>query len=140
MTWWSDEIRSPHDVLAGVKMLAREVDKVRADLGRIPVASDANDELLDEVFFSTLGTSKEELTDVVRTAWVECQARNVPALFDLRESLQNEPEISDAEFMVRAQASDVDAAAVRWLFDTLGVTGETIEAVNAEVERLLSVP
>ena len=42
--------------------------------------------------------------------------------------------------MVRAQASDVDAAAVRWLFDTLGVTGETIEAVNAEVERLLSVP
>jgi Domain of unknown function (DUF5069) len=138
MMWWDSELRSPHDALGGVKMLAREIDKVRAELtGSLSLQLDENEALLDEVFFSSLGISKETLADVVRTAWVQCQGRNEEALIDLRESVENEPELSDAEFMTQAQASDVDHAAVRWLFGTLGMTTEAIEAINRRVDRIL---
>jgi hypothetical protein len=137
MTWWDNGLRSPQDALGGVKMLAREVDKVRADLtGAFEIRSAENEALLDEAFFSSLGTSKDQLTDVIRAAWITCRQRNKEALGDLRESVENEPEITDSQFMTEAEASDVDNAVVCWVFETLQVTPDAIERINRTVEQL----
>ena len=134
--WW-DDVRNPDDALGGVKMLAREIDKLRGELsGAFCALPNANEALLDDVFFSSLGVSRDALADVVRGAWVACQVRNAEALRDLRESVENEPEVRDSVFMARAQASDIDNAVVRWVFDTVGVTNETIAVVNRKIERV----
>ena len=44
---------------------------------------------------------------------------------------------SDAEFMRYAEASDVDNAVVRWLYDTIGITTDVVDAINDEVDRVL---
>jgi hypothetical protein len=49
---------------------------------------------------------------------------------------KNEPEISDARFMTQAQASDIDNAALRWLFGTLGTSTDVVAPIKGEVERI----
>lgn len=136
--WWDDGLRSPHDALGGIKMLAREVDKVRAELSGTNLPQDAPTEAgLDGVFFSLLGVPRDVLRDVVRDAWLACRERNDEALRDLRESLESEPEITDAEFIEHAQASDIDHAVVGWLQATGVVSAATMDSINALVERLV---
>jgi Domain of unknown function (DUF5069) len=137
-TWWGDGLRSPHDILGGVKMLAHEVDKVRAELSGARARRDEVEEaILDEVFFSLLGAPRVALCDVVRRAWSECRKRNDEALVDLRQSLESEPEISDAQFIEHAQASDIDNAVVDWLHETLAVSADTMDSINALIDLMV---
>jgi hypothetical protein len=137
--WWADGLRSPHDSLGGMKMLAREVDKLRAELSGTradqPVANEA---AVSEAFFALLGVPRDALRDIVRDAWLACRDRNYEALIDLRESLESEPEITDAEFIEIAQASDIDNAVIAWLRETQAVSAQTLASINALIER--SVP
>jgi mannitol-1-phosphate/altronate dehydrogenase len=55
----------------------------------------------------------------------------------LRESLESEPELPDAQFIEHAQASDIDYAVVGWLHETLAVSAETIGSINALVDRIV---
>jgi hypothetical protein len=136
--WWDDGLRSPHDILGGIKMLAHEVDKMRAELSGLSMRRVEVDEAeRDEAFFSLLGVPRGALNDVVRRAWLECRERNDEALIDLRESLENEPEITDAEFIERAQASDIDDAVVAWLHETVAMSAATMDAINAQVDRII---
>jgi hypothetical protein len=135
--WWDDGLRSPHDALDGVKLLARQVDNVRAELsGTITHQTRANEAALDDAFFSLLGVPRDVLRDVVRRAWLDCRDRNVEALIDLRESVESEPEITDSRFLERAQASDIDNAVVRWLRETLAISADTTAAINALADRI----
>jgi hypothetical protein len=135
--WWNGDVRGPQEMLGGVKMLAREIDKVRAGLAGSPIGQlDANEALLDAAFFALLDISRDALAAIVRQAWADCQDGNREALTDLRESVESEPEISDARFMTQAQASDIDNAALGWLFGTLRTSPDAVAAVNREVERI----
>jgi hypothetical protein len=96
---------------------------------------EADEAALDDAFFSLLGVPRDDLYDVVRRAWTECRERNYQALLDLRESLERLPEISDAEFMENAQASDIDNAVVGWLRTVVAAPADTFSEINTLIEN-----
>ena len=134
----TEEPRSAHEKLGGVKLLARIVDKGRAALGGTLGAYLFYDCPLDRVFFQAVGASRFEFLELLREVYSSRLPHNVTALSDLREALASEPEISDVTFMARAAASDADNAAVRWLLDQKRTPSCILAAINAAVDALPS--
>jgi hypothetical protein len=132
----TDEPRSAHDRLCGVKLLARIVDKGRAALSGTLGPYQFFDCPLDRVFFKAINASRDEFLDVLREAYVSQVSYNAAALADLREALACEPEISDECFMAYAEARDADNAVVRWLLDQRQTPSNVLAAINAAVECL----
>jgi len=132
----TDEPRSAHEKLGGVKLLARVVDKGRAAIDGTLGPYCFYDCPLDRVFFEAVNVSRDEFLEVLRRAYSSLLSDNTAALADLRESLECKPEISDEAFMAFAEARDADNAAVRWLLEQLLVSASVVEAINATVDRL----
>lgn len=132
----TDEPRSAHETLGGVKLLARVIDKGRAAICGKLGPYHFFDCPLDRVFFEAVDVSQDEFLEVLRQAYTSRLSYNAEALADLREALECEPEISDEEFMARAEASDLDNAAMRWLFDQKRTSSSVIAAINAAVDSL----
>lgn len=132
----TNEPRSAHETLGGVKLLARVIDKGRAEICGTLGAYTFFDCPLDRIFFDAVGVSRDEFLEVLRHAYLSNLPINAAALADLRESIECEPEISDDYFMTHAQASDVDNAAVRWLLDQRRIPPDVLAAVNAAVDSL----
>jgi hypothetical protein len=123
----TDEPRSAHEKLWGVKILARIID-----MGPY-LFFDCS---LDRVFFEAVNVSRSEFLEVLRQACTSQVSYNAVALADLREALACEPEISDETFMAHAEASDADNAAMRWLLHQKRTPATVIAAINAAVDRL----
>ena len=134
----TEQPRSAHEKLGGVKLFARVIDKGRAAICGTLGQYDFFDCPLDRVFFQAVNVSRDEFLEVLRQAYTSRLPYNAAALADLRESLECEPEISDEYFMVHAQASDVDNAAVRWLLDERRTPSSVLAAINAAVDALPS--
>lgn len=132
-----NEPRSAHEQLGGVKLLGRIKDKGRATITGTLGPYYFFDCELDRVFFGTLNVSRDEFLEVLRRAYISRLPHNAEALADLREALASEPEISDETLMKDAQASDVDAAALRWLLDHRRTPSSVFAEINAAVDRLL---
>ena len=132
----TDDPRSAHETLGGVKLLARLIDKGRAAVSGTLGPYHFFDCPLDRVFFETVNVSQNEFLDVLRQAYTSRLSKNFVALADLREALASEPEVSDETFMAHAEASDVDNAAVRWLIDQRRTPSSVLAAVNSAVDCL----
>ncbi len=132
----TNEPRSAHEKLGGVKLLARVIDKGRAALGGTLGAYCFYDCPLDRVFFETIDVSRNEFLEVLRRAYISQLHNNAAALADLRESLESKPEISDECFMAYAEARDADGAAVKWLLDQRLTPSSVLAAINAAVDCL----
>ncbi len=132
----TNEPRSAHEKLGGVKLLARLIDKGRAAIGGTLGPYCFYDCPLDRVFFEAINVSRSELIEMLRLAYLSQLSNNVAALADLRESIENKPEISDECFMEYAEARDADGAAVRWLLDQGLFPSSVLAAINAAVDRL----
>jgi hypothetical protein len=132
----TDEPRSAHERLCGVKLLARIVDKGRAALTGTLGPYQFFDCPLDRVFFQAVKVSGDEFLDVLRQAYASQLSYNAAALADLREALACEPEISDECFMTHAEARDADNAVVHWLLDQRHTPPSVFAAINAAVECL----
>jgi hypothetical protein len=130
------EPRSASEQLAGVKLLARLVDKGRAAIGGTLGPYCFFDCRLDRVFFEAVNASRDEFLEVLQRAYTSREFTNAVALADLREALACEPEVSDDEFIARVAASDADNAAARWLIEQRGTPSIVLTAINAEVDRL----
>ena len=133
---WSNEPRSAHETLGGIKLLARVIDKGRAAITGTLGPYLFFDCLLDRIFFDSVNASRDEFLEVLRRAYTSRLSFNAEALADLREALECEPEISDEYFMAHAEASDVDNAAVRWLLDQRRTSSSVLAAINATVDCL----
>ena len=131
-----NEPRSAHEKIGGVKLFARVIDKGRAAITGTLGPYHFFDCPLDRVFFETVNVSKDEFLEVLRHAYTSRLSYDVDALADLREALASEPEISDETFVARAEASDVDNAALRWLLDQRRTSPSVLDAINAAVDRL----
>lgn len=132
----TDEPRSAHDELNGVKLLARIIDKGRAAVTGTLGPYLFFDCPLDRIFFEAVDVSRDEFLEVLRQAYVSHRSYNADALADLRESLACEPEVSDECFIAFAEARDADNAVVHWLFDEKHIPPSVLAAINAAVERL----
>jgi hypothetical protein len=132
----TDAPRSAHEELGGVKLLARVVDKGRAEIGGTLGPYQFFDCALDRIFFEAVGASREEFLDVLREAYVSLLAYNAEALADLREALACEPEVSDDAFLAYAEACDADNAALRWLLDRRATPASVLADINAAVDDL----
>jgi hypothetical protein len=132
----TNEPRSAHEKVGGVKLLARIVDKGRAAVRGTLGPYVFFDCPLDRVFFETVDVSRDEFLDVLRQAYTSHLAYNAAALADLREALACEPEVTDECFMERAEACDADNAAVHWLLDQRRIPSSVLAAINAAVDRL----
>lgn len=130
----TDEPRSVHETLGGIKLLARIIDKGRASICGTLGPYRFFDCPLDRVFFETVNVSRDEFIEVLRQAYTSRLPANAQALADLREALESEPEISDEYFMAHAEASDVDSAAMKWLLER--TPPSVLGAINAAVESL----
>ena len=132
----TNEPRSAHELLGGVKLLARVIDKGRAaicgTLGRYLFF----DCPLDRVFFDALKISRNGFLEILQRAYTSHLCSNAIALADLREAVECEPEISDGYFLVWAETSDADNAAVIWLLDQTNTSRGVLDAINAAVDRL----
>jgi hypothetical protein len=128
--------RSPHDVLGGVKLLARLVDRGRATLTGTLGRYIFFDCQLDRVFFDAIHVSQDQFLRMLKGEYLSAVAYNANSLADPREALESEPEISDDTFMAHAQDSDVDNAAVRWLCDHLRTPSSVLSAISARVDSL----
>lgn len=100
------EPRGAHETLGGVKLLARVIDKGRANISGTLGSYIFFDCPLDRVFFEAINVSEDEFLDVLRQAYTSRLAYNADALADLREALACEPEVSDEFFMARAEAQE----------------------------------
>lgn len=132
----TDEPRSAHEMLGGVKLLARVIDKGRAAITGTLGPYVFFDCPLDRVFFEAINVSRTEFLEMIRQAYMSRLRYNAVALSDMREAVECEPEISDEHFMARAQASDVDNAAVKWLTEQKRITSGVLAAINAAVDAL----
>ncbi len=132
----TDEPRSAHETLGGVKLLARIIDKGRAAISGTLGSYVFFDCPLDQIFFDAVGVSRDDFLEVLRQAYLSNLPANAAALADLRESVECEPEISDEYFMEHAEASDVDNAAVQWLLDQRRIPSDVISAINDVVDSL----
>jgi hypothetical protein len=132
----TNEPRDAHEEIGGVKLLARIVDKGRAAILGTLGPYRFFDCPLDRVFFEAVDVSRDEFLEVLRQARASQLSYNAAALADLREALACEPEISDEYFMARAEASDADNAAVRWLLLQKRIPSSVLAAINAAVESL----
>lgn len=132
----TDQPRSAHEQLAGIKLLARIIDKGRAAITGTLGPYQFFDCSLDRIFFEAVNVSRDEFLEVLRQAYTSRLSFNADALADLREALECEPEVSDEYFMAHAQACDVDNAAVRWLIDHRQTPPSVIAAINAAVDSL----
>ena len=132
----TDTPRSAHEMLGGVKLLARVVDKGRAAICGTLGPYRFFDCPLDRILFETANVSRDELLDVLEHAYTSLRAYNEAALADLREALECEPEISDEHFLALAQAADADNAAVKWLLFQRRTPASVIRAINAAVDSL----
>ena len=136
----TNEPRSAHEKLGGVKLLARVIDKGRAALGGTLGPYRFYDCPLDRVFFETIDVSRNEFLEVLRRAYISQLPNNAAALADLRESVESKPEISDECFMALAEARDADNAAVRWLLDQRLTPTSVLAAINAPWTACLQKP
>lgn len=134
----TDEPRSAHAELGGVKLLARIIDKGRAAINGTLGPYVFFDCPLDRVFFAAVNVSRDEFLEVLRQAYTSQLSYNADALADLREAVQCEPEVSDDLFLAHAEAADADNAAVRWLFEQMGTSSNVLAAINAAVDSLPS--
>jgi hypothetical protein len=132
----TDEPRSAHQELGGVKLLARVIDKGRAAICGTLGPYRFFDCPLDRIFFEAVNVSQNEFLEVLRQAYISHLSYNIAALADLREALACEPEISDEGFMARAEACDADNAAVRWLREKRLASSSVLAAINAAVDCL----
>lgn len=132
----TNEPRSAHEKLGGVKLLARVIDKGRAAIVGTLGPYRFFDCPLDRIFFEALNVSRSEFLAMLRETYSSQLSKNAAALADLRESLESKPEISDECFMAYAEARDADSAALRWLFDQMLVPSSVLAAINAAVDRL----
>lgn len=132
----TNEPRSAHDKLGGVKLLARVIDKGRAAIGGTLGPYLFFDCPLDQIFFEAVNVSRNEFLEVLRQAYTSQLANNATALADLREALECHPEISDECFMAYAEARDADNAAVKWLLDQRLTPPGVLVAINATVDSL----
>lgn len=132
----TEEPRSAHLKLGGVKLLARVIDKGRAAICGTLGPYCFFDCPLDRIFFEAISASRDEFLEVLRQAYISRLPYNTAALADLREAVACEPEISDEYFMTHAQASDVDNAAVRWLLEQKLTSSSVLAAINAAVDCL----
>lgn len=132
----TNEPRSAHEMLGGVKLLARVIDKGRAAICGTLGPYSFFDCPLDRVFFKAVSISRNEFLEILRRAYTSHLRSNAIALADLREALECEPEISDEYFMTYAEASDADNAAVMWLLDQRNTPPSVLAAINAAVDRL----
>src|SRR5215469_12185821 len=132
----SDEPRSAHETLGGVKLLARVIDKGRAAICGTLGSYVFFDCPLDRVFFDAVNVSRDEFLEVLRQAYSSHLSSNAEALADLREAVECEPEISDETFFAHAESSDADNAAVEWLLDQRRMPSSVIAAINAAVDCL----
>jgi hypothetical protein len=131
------ELRLPTNELAGFLMLGREIDKARSHLsGFEPEPLLENERDFESAFFGGVNIEPRDLLDAVRSTWRLCLARNNVALADLRESLENEPEISDATFMDHAQASDIDRLVAEWITHELSGDRDAIARTNARIRSV----
>jgi hypothetical protein len=130
------EPRSAHECLGGVKLLARLVDKGWATIMGTSGPYVFYDCQLDRVFFDALNVTGDDLIAVLHEAFRSHHGGDAVALIDLRESLENEPEISDDTFLQHATASDLDNAAILWLHDRLAAPLSIIALINARVDEL----
>ena len=130
------EPRSAHEKLAGVKLLARIVDKGFAAIAGTLGPYVFFDCPPDRVFFEAANVSRTEFLEVLRQGYTFGLSSNLVALADLREALACEPEISDRYFMTRAETSDVDNAAVSWLLYERRTAPSALNAINAGVDQL----
>lgn len=130
----TNEPRSAHEKLGGVRLLARIVDKGRAVISGTLGPYQFFDCPLDQVFFSAVNASRDEFLEMLRQAYTSHLSYNAAALADLREALACEPEISDEYFMAHAEASDADNAAVSWLLRC--APSGVLAAINAAVDCL----
>jgi hypothetical protein len=130
------EPRSAHERLGGVKLLARLVDKGWARIRGTSGPYLFYDCRLDRVFFDALKVTGDDLIAVLQDTLHSNRRGNIVALTDLRESVQNEPEISDETFLMHATASDLDNAAVWWLQNLLGTPPSIIAMINMCVDEL----
>jgi hypothetical protein len=134
----SNEPRSAHEALGGVKLLARIIDKGSAAISGTLGSYLFFDCPLDRVFFEAANVSRTDFLEVLQETYAARLAYNVAALADLREAVSSEREISDETFMTRAEASDLDNAAVRWLLDQKGTPASVLAAINNAVDSLPS--
>jgi uncharacterized protein DUF5069 len=132
----TNEPRSPHEKLGGVKLLARVVDKGRAVIGGTLGPYRFFDCPLDQVFFEAVEASRDEFLEMLALTYEAELGGNIDALADLRESLECKPEVSDDCFMAFAEAREADEAAVRWLLDQKLTSGRVLIAINTAVDRL----
>lgn len=119
-----------------MKLLARIFDKGRAWVAGTNGAHIFYDCPLDQVFFDALKVSKEAFVTVLRNAHASHLTRNAIALSDLRESVENEPEVTNEMFLERALASDIDNAVVRWQYETLQMSPDVVATINGCADRL----
>lgn len=132
----TNEPRSVHEELEGVKVLARVIDKGRAAIAGTLGAYVFFDCPLDRTFFEAVGASRDEFLEVLREAYISHLSYNADALADLRESLACEPEVSDERFIAFAEARDADNAVMHWLLDERSTPSSVLAAINAAVESL----
>lgn len=132
----ANEPRSAHEMLCGVKLLARVIDKGRAAIFGTLGPYTFFDCPLDRIFFEAVHVSRDEFLEVLRQAYTSRLSYNAEALADLREALECEPEISDDDFIAYAQACDADNAAVRWLLEQRHTPSSVLAAINAAVDSL----
>ena len=132
----TDEPRSAHETLGGVKLLARLIDKGRAAICGTLGPYLFYDCPLDRVFFEALNVSRDEFLEVLRQAYLSHLPSDLAALADLREAVACEPEISDEYFIAHAEAADVDDSTVTWLLDQRHTPPSVLAAINAAVDCL----
>jgi len=132
----TNEPRSAHEKLGGVKLLARIIDKGRATICGTQGPYIFFDCRLDRVFFKAVNISGNDFLEILRRAYTSHLRSNAIALADLREAVECEPEISDEYFMTWAEASDVDNAAVMWLLNQRHTPPSLLSGINAAVDRL----
>jgi len=132
----TNEPRSPHDELGGIKLLARIIDKARATILGTQGQYIFFDCPLDRVFFDAIDVSADEFLEVLRCAYLSHQSCNANALADLRESLESMPQISDDRFFAFMESRDADSAALTWLIEQRRTPASVLAAINAAVDCL----
>lgn len=132
----TNEPRSAHEKLGGVKVLARVIDKGRAAINGALGPYQFFDCPLDQVFFQAVNISRDEFLAVLQRAYTSGVSYNAAALADLRESIACEPEVTDEYFLETAEACDADDATVTWLLDQRRTPADVLAAINAAVDAL----
>ena len=128
--------RSAREQLYGIDILARAIDKARAEL-----AGKLGNYIyfgcgMNRVLFSTLGVSEETFLTVVRDAARTDVEDRQDFVRDVDESLEAPKALTGQQTLDDLTSAQIDDAVVGWIRDVLRTPRANIDAMNTAFENM----